>query len=39
MSEDAPYKVLVVDDDAIVRKWIRLALEQSEFAVTAEARK
>ena len=37
MNEDAPYKVLVVDDDAIVRKWIRLALEESEFVVTAEA--
>ena len=29
--------VLVVEDDAIVREWVRLALEGSEFAVGGEA--
>lgn len=29
--------VLVVDDDAIVREWVRLALEGSEFSVGGEA--
>jgi DNA-binding NarL/FixJ family response regulator len=29
--------VLVVDDDAIVRAWVRLSLESSEFRVAGEA--
>ena len=29
--------VLVVDDDAMVRSWVRMALEASEFRVVAEA--
>jgi DNA-binding NarL/FixJ family response regulator len=29
--------VLVVEDDAIVRAWVRLALEESEFVVAGEA--
>lgn len=36
MSE-LPHRVLVVDDDAIVRQWISLALSGSEFVVGAEA--
>jgi DNA-binding NarL/FixJ family response regulator len=29
--------VLLVDDDAMVRSWVRMALEESEFRVVAEA--
>lgn len=29
--------VLVVDDDAIVREWVRLLLEDSEFRIVGEA--
>jgi two-component system, NarL family, nitrate/nitrite response regulator NarL len=29
--------VLLVDDDAMVRSWVRMALETSEFRVVAEA--
>jgi DNA-binding NarL/FixJ family response regulator len=34
---DRPVSLLVVEDDAIVRSWVRLALEGSEFAIVAEA--
>ena len=37
MSEERTYSVLVVEDDAIVRDWVRLALEGSEFRVAGEA--
>jgi DNA-binding NarL/FixJ family response regulator len=33
----AKITVLVVEDDAIVREWVRLALDGSEFAVGGEA--
>jgi DNA-binding NarL/FixJ family response regulator len=33
----AKTSVLVVEDDAIVRAWVRLALKESEFAVAGEA--
>lgn len=36
MAEDQ-VAVLVVDDDAIVRAWVRLSLEGSEFRVAGEA--
>lgn len=36
MGEDQ-VAVLVVDDDAIVRAWVRLSLEGSEFRVAGEA--
>jgi DNA-binding NarL/FixJ family response regulator len=38
-GEAAPDKitVLVVEDDAIVRAWVRLALEHSDFSVAGEA--
>ena len=36
MSEDQ-VSVLVVDDDAIVRAWVRLSLEGSEFRIAGEA--
>jgi DNA-binding NarL/FixJ family response regulator len=32
-----PCKLLVVDDDAMVRQWVKFALEGSEFVVAAEA--
>jgi DNA-binding NarL/FixJ family response regulator len=31
------YSVLVVDDDAMVRSWVRLSLRDSEFRIAAEA--
>jgi len=34
---DDQESVLVVDDDAIVRAWVRLSLEGSEFRVAGEA--
>lgn len=34
---DDQVSVLVVDDDAIVRAWVRLSLEGSEFRVAGEA--
>jgi two-component system nitrate/nitrite response regulator NarL len=34
---EAAYPVLVVDDDAMVRGWVKMALEGSEFEVVAEA--
>jgi two-component system NarL family response regulator len=38
MTEERPaYGVLVIEDDAIVRDWVRLALEGSEFRVAGEA--
>lgn len=38
MTDEAQtYGVLVVEDDAIVRDWVRLALEGSEFRVAGEA--
>ena len=30
-------RVLIVDDDAIVREWVRASLAESEFAVAGEA--
>jgi DNA-binding NarL/FixJ family response regulator len=32
-----PYAVLVVEDDSIVRDWLRLAFRQSEFRIAGEA--
>ena len=37
MSLAQTISVLVVEDDAIVRAWLRLALEQEEFVVAGEA--
>lgn len=37
MSATSQTGVLVVEDDAIVRAWVRLALERSEFRVAGEA--
>ena len=37
MSATAQTGVLVVEDDAIVRAWVRLALERSEFRIAGEA--
>ena len=31
------YSVLLVEDDAMVRNWLRLALNGSEFRVAGEA--
>jgi DNA-binding NarL/FixJ family response regulator len=36
-AASAKITVLVVEDDAIVREWVRLALEGSEFTVGGEA--
>lgn len=36
MSEES-FRVLIVDDDAIVRGWVRSSLTGSEFAVAGEA--
>jgi DNA-binding NarL/FixJ family response regulator len=39
-SNDAPpseVNIIVVEDDAIVRSWIRLSLRRSEFRIVAEA--
>ena len=37
-DDDPPtFGVLVVEDDAIVRDWVRLALEGSEFRIAGEA--
>src|SRR5689334_4004890 len=36
-AASAKITVLVVEDDAIVREWVRLALEGSEFSVAGEA--
>jgi DNA-binding NarL/FixJ family response regulator len=36
-DETRTFGVLVVEDDAIVRDWVRLALEGSEFRVAGEA--
>jgi DNA-binding NarL/FixJ family response regulator len=38
-SRQAPVGVLVVDDDAIVRTWLRGALSGSEFRLVGEAEK
>jgi DNA-binding NarL/FixJ family response regulator len=37
VSGSGPVSVLVVDDDEIVRTWIRLALADSEFELAGEA--
>jgi DNA-binding NarL/FixJ family response regulator len=37
IDEQQTYSVLVIEDDAIVRDWVRLALEGSEFRVAGEA--
>ena len=37
VAASAKVIVLVVEDDAIVREWVRLALEGSEFSVGGEA--
>lgn len=34
---NAETRVLVVDDDAMVRRWLQLSLERSEFRVVGEA--
>jgi DNA-binding NarL/FixJ family response regulator len=35
--DEGQVSVLIVDDDAIVRAWVRLSLEGSEFRVAGEA--
>lgn len=37
MSATKTYSVVVVEDDAMVRGWVRLALEDSEFRLAGEA--
>jgi two-component system, NarL family, response regulator DevR len=37
MEPEAPTTVLVVEDDAMVRGWIRMSLKGSEFSIVGEA--